>query len=276
MPETNWADSLRDLRRDGDRFVAEPQSGRQFRLFGGLVLAYALHAAAETVPDPLLPQSLHAYFVRAGAPGKPIDLDVVQVRDGRAFSTRRVTASQEGKVILEMMGSFHVPETGEDWHPPAPRRPGPDEALPVQPLAGVEWFEIRAAGETTTFAGPPYWLRVRQPVSDDPVTQACVLTYISDMGLMAAARPAAFTMDVNAAAAEAAAKSPEERRPLERNAASLDHAIWFHRPFDPHAWHRYEATKLNGNDARGLAQGAFYDTDGTLVASTAQEALWRV
>jgi acyl-CoA thioesterase len=272
MPDTNWAESLRDLRREGDsdRFVAQPGAGRQFRLFGGLVLAHALSAAAETVDEPMLPQSLHAYFVRAGAPGKPIDLDVVRVRDGRAFSTRRVTASQDGKSILEMMGSFHVPESGEDWHPPAPRSPGPDDAPSIEPLLGTEWFELRSAGESATFTGPPYWVRVRHPVPDDPITRACVLAYMSDMGLMAISRPAAFTMDLTSE------PSSESQRPLARNAASLDHAVWFHRPFDPNAWNRYEGTKLNSNDARGLASGAFYDTDGTLVASTAQEALWRL
>jgi acyl-CoA thioesterase II len=136
-------------------------------------------------------------------------------------------------------------------------------------MSGV--FEMRTMSEATMFAGPPYWIRVVERVDDDPITQACVLTYLSDMGLMAAARPSDMTVR-----AEMLDMSPEEQRPLMRNAASLDHAVWFHRPFDPNAWHRYEATKLNSNDATGLVHGALYDTDGTLVATTAQEALWRI
>lgn len=272
MSELGWAAGLRDLSRDGDTFVAQPGASDFGRLFGGLVLANGLAAAAETVSDDMLPQSLHGYFISAGQPGVPIQLDVARLRDGRAFANRRVTASQDGKVILEMLTSFHVAEAGEDWHPPAPQRPDPDAAQLVSrvpEMSGI--FEMRTMSEATMFAGPPYWIRVVERVDDDPITRACVLTYLSDMGLMAAARPSDMTVR-----AEMLEMSPEERRPLMRNAASLDHAVWFHRPFDPNAWHRYEADKLNSNDATGLVHGALYDVDGVLVATTAQEALWRI
>jgi acyl-CoA thioesterase II len=272
MSERGWAAGLRNLSRDGDTFTAQPGESDFGRLFGGLVLANGLAAAAETVAAEMLPQSLHGYFISAGQPGIPIQLDVARLRDGRAFANRRVTASQDGKVILEMLVSFHVEEQGEDWHPPAPPRAQPDDAQPVvrpPEMQGV--FEMRTMSEATMFAGPPYWIRVVEPVADDPITQACVLTYLSDMGLMAAARPRDMTVRP-----EMMEMSPEEQRPLMRNAASLDHAVWFHRPYDPNAWHRYEANKLNSNDATGLVQGALYDADGVLVATTAQEALWRI
>ncbi|HUR78961.1 MAG TPA: acyl-CoA thioesterase domain-containing protein [Acidimicrobiales bacterium] len=269
MTDLSWAAALRDLAANGDSFVAQPIESEFGRLFGGLVLAYGLAAAAATVDATKLPQSLHGYFVRGGQPGVAIDLDVNRLRDGRAFSTRRVTASQGGAVILEMLASFHVAEAGEDWHPPAPPRPGPHDSVPVPRMPEMsEHFEMRMIGEATMFSGPPYWIRVIEEVDDDPVTRACVLTFLSDMGLMAAARPSGLTID--------AERPPEDQRPLMRNAASLDHSLWFHRPFDPNAWHRFEATKRNGNDARGLVTGSIYDADGTLVASVAQEALWRV
>jgi acyl-CoA thioesterase-2 len=266
---SNWASSLRQIHvvGDGDQFVAEPNAGGG-RLFGGLVLAYTLAAAAETVETRFLPQSLHAYFVRGGTPGVPITLDVTRVRDGRAFATRRVTAAQEGRAILEMLGSFHIAETGEDWHPAPPNRDEPTDAQPVERPRELDVFDLRAVGRRPAFGGPPYWVRVRETVADDPITRACVLAYMSDIGLMAAARPDGFRLDFSA--------SEEERRARARNAASLDHAIWFHRPFDPNAWNRYEAIKLNSNGALGLVIGSFYDANGSLIASTSQEALWRV
>ena len=132
------------------------------------------------------------------------------------------------------------------------------ELLPV-PGELSERFEIRspnAAGGM--FVGPPYWIRSRKPVADDPVTRACALAYMSDIALMAAARPPGTAFDLSTGFA-----------------ASLDHSVWFHRPFDPERWHHYQAGPVNGVDARGLAIGGLYDEAGSLIATMAQEALWR-
>jgi acyl-CoA thioesterase len=254
-----WISDLLRLTRDGDRFVAERTNDPFGRLFGGRIAAQALAAAGATVSADKLPQSLHAYFVRGGRPGVDVELDVDRTRDGRSFDTRRVTASQDGVVILEMLASFHRPEPAGDRHPPAQATLALADAVaaPMPPGVGTP-FEIRAAPRSGMMWGLPYWFRTREPVPADPLTRACALTFVSDMGLMAAARP------------------PDVSFPSgPGKAASLDHALWFHRPFHPEQWHCYEGNALNGNDSRGLATGAIYDAAGTLVASVVQEALWR-
>lgn len=256
----SWIAQLIDLERDGDRFVAERPSSEQGRLFGGQVAAQGLGAAGATVPVGKLPQSLHAYFVRAGRPGVDVEFVVERTRDGRSFDTRRVTATQEGKVILELLCSFHVAEPGADWHaaePPVVEFRDAQATLTLPELD--DRFEIRVPEVGPLgWAGLPYWIRTRQPIEEDPLTRACTLTYVSDMGLMAAARPPGTPLMIGAG-----------------GAASLDHAIWFQRPFVPERWHRYEATRLNNSDSRGLALGSLRDQDGQLVATMAQEALWR-
>jgi acyl-CoA thioesterase len=234
------------------------------RLFGGLIAAQALAAAGATIAEDKLPQSLHAYFVRSGQPGVDVELEVERTRDGRSFDTRRITASQAGAVILEMVASFHQPEPGTDWHPAAPPTVDLEDTADLPALTELaDRFEIRTpvpgGAGFGGFTKPPYWIRTRQAVEDDPVTRDCTLTFMSDIGLMAAARPPA---------------TPPVFGP--GIAASLDHSIWFHRPFDPERWHCYQANALNSNDARGLALGTFYDEQGTLVATIAQEALWRL
>lgn len=255
-----WVAEMLRFERDGDRFVAGRSDDAFGRLFGGRIAAQALAAAGATVSDDKLPQSLHAYFVRGGRPAVDIVLTVDRTRDGRSFDTRRVSVTQDGTVILEMLASFHRPEPDVDWHPPAPAMVDLHDTIAMpMPTDMSPRFEIRVAGpETPPWPGLPYWIRAHEPVDDDPLTQACVLTYMSDMGLMAAGRPPGVPFP----------SGPGK-------AASLDHAIWFHRPYDANRWHRYHATPLNGNDARGLATGAVYDAAGTLVASVTQEALWR-
>jgi acyl-CoA thioesterase len=266
----SWIADLLELDEVGpDLFVAREPEGanNNGRLFGGLIAAQALSAACRTVDTShKLPESLHLYFVRGGQPGVDVELVVERTRDGTSFDTRRVTANQDGVAILEMLASFHRPEDGADAHPPAPEWASPDHATAVPlPPPMSDHFEFRMPGESPQmFDGPPHWVRMSEEIEDDPVIRACALTYMSDMGLMIASRP------------------PLDARPLDGApsgnfmVASLDHAIWFHRPFAPHEWHRYETRGLNNNDARGLAMGGFYTADGTLVASMAQEALWRL
>ena len=114
------------------------------------------------------------------------------------------------------------------------------------------------AGDATPFAVPPFWIRTKDDIEDDALTRAATLTFMSDFGPVPVARPEGMT---------------DLRQGF---AASLDHAVWFHRPFVPQDWHRYEVTKLNNSDSRGLVRGALYDTGGVLIASTSQEALWRL
>jgi acyl-CoA thioesterase len=257
----SWIARLLNFQRDGDTFVApQPSGGPGKRLFGGLIAAQALAAAGATVEPDKLPQSLHLYFVRGGQYGVDVELEVVRTRDGRSFDTRQVTAVQHGKTILEMIASFHRPEPGADWHPRTP--PGVEfaDAVPKDPDLGFRGlFEFRASpGDDSPFVVPPFWIRTKHPIEDDALVRSCVLTFMSDFGPVPVARPR------------------EARLPVgEGYAASLDHAMWFHRPFVPDEWHRYEVKSLNNADARGLVVGSMYDSAGALVASTTQEALWR-
>jgi acyl-CoA thioesterase len=260
VDETSWFGAVLRLDRQGDTFVARRSEDRFGRLFGGRVAAQALAAAGATVSGGKLPQSLHAYFVRGGRPGVDLELEVERTRDGGSFDTRRVTVTQDDVVILEMLASFHRPEPDVDWQPSAPAMVGLEDSVTMPMPADLDrGVEIRVAGPVTSpWPGLPYWIRAVHPVGADPLTRACVLTFITDMGLMAAARPPGVAFPTGAG-----------------KAASLDHSIWFHRPFHPERWHQYHAAALNGNDSRGLATGAIYDVSGTLVASVVQEALWR-
>lgn len=257
---SSWIFRLLTMDRDGDEFIARRPEAPYGRLFGGMVAAQALWSAAATVDRAKLPQSLHAYFVRAGKPDVDVVYRVERTRDGQSFDTRQVTASQDGAVILELIASFHVPEVSVDVAPdvePAVAFEDATETVTMSDMA--DRFEIRVPEVSPYgFAMLPYWIRVRHQIEDDPFVRACALTYLSDMGLMGAARPPGvpFAFDKGMA-------------------ASLDHTIWFHRPFDPSRWHLYDANGLNFNDARGLAVGSLRADDGTLVASVAQEALFR-
>ena len=257
----SWITRLMALEASGNQFVAVRPSANGERLFGGLIAAQALRAAMATVHEEHRPQSLHACFVRAGKPDIDVTYTVERTRDGRSFSTRQVTATQDDVVILEMLATFHVLEPGVDQYPPA--SPGPELHESLDSLVGSAistHFEIRVpdAGPYG-FTGPPYWLRSVEPIEDDAQLRACLLTFLSDMGLLAAARPPGL-----------------ELRPGAVAAASLDHSIWFHRDFDPNGWNRYSAEQLNSSQSVGLALGSLHDVNGVLIAATAQEGLWRV
>lgn len=258
---TSWIAEL--VRLDGsDQFYRTSAAfGAGPRLFGGLIAAQALAAAAATVAPDRRPQSLHAYFIKGGRIGVDIEFTVELTRDGRSFNTRRVTAVQDGAAIFEMMASFHHPETTTDWQ--RSERPAvalqDATALLGLPEKWADHFEVRVApGGPDDWPHQPFWFRTREPVEDDPVLQACALTFISDIGLVSSARP------------------PGADLPGPGGAASLDHALWLHRPTDVHQWHFYDAVAVSHSDARGLARGTMHREDGTLVASVAQESLWRI
>jgi acyl-CoA thioesterase II len=186
---------------------------------------------------------------------------VETTRDGRSFTTRQVTASQQGVPIFEMLASFHRPESTLDWQRPAVFRLPLAEATNAvtPPQRWADYFEARVGvGKPREWPSQPFWFRSREPIEDDPVLQACALTFISDLGLVSSARP------------------PGEEEPGPGGAASLDHALWLHRPIDPHQWHCYDAVGVSHRDARGLAFGSIHDGAGALVASVAQESLWRI
>ena len=229
------------------------------RLFGGLIAAQALAAAGATVDPSRLPQSLHAYFIRGGRVGVDVDYDVETTRDGRSFATRRVTASQEDVPIFEMLVSFHRPE--ETWTGTAPlvrgyRWPRPPPSSSPEGWMGhfETWWRLaygRNGLPNRSGSAPP---------NPSRTTRWCgpALTFVSDIGMVSVARP------------------PGRYEPGPGGAASLDHALWLHRPVDPHQWHCYDAVAVSHNDARGLAFGSISDSAGALVASVAQESLWRI
>ena len=251
-------------RVDDDRFVAPTPSDGPTRLFGGQVASQSLRAATLTVEPSRRPHSFHAYFVRPGSPGVPLSLSVVRVRDGRSFSTRSVTATQDGDAIFVMTASFHVDEPGEDWQDPTPLGvPGPDQCAlrqsPFSRFASMSPFEIRPVGEQSFDGGfrpHPFWVKTRGGLPDDPVLHACVVAFMSDMGVVGSARAPVSTNRAFVG-------------------ASLDHAVWFHRPVRADQWLLFSVEPLTNAGSRGLARGSFHTEDGTLVASIVQEALLR-
>lgn len=252
--------ALLDLEATGsDRFVAISRSEGWGRLYGGQVASQALRAATLTVAPERLPHSLHAYFIRAGRPGLPIDLAVERTRDGKSFSTRVVTASQEGEPIFNLIASFHRAEAGEEWQERAPVAsvPRPDDLPSDGGDAPAGWnagFEMRPIAPRP-FRPHPCWVRLREPIGDDPLLHCCALTYISDRAVVGSARAPGTSFRMAG--------------------ASLDHSVWFHRPVRVDQWLLFTVDPVVNFGARGLARGSFHDVDGILVASISQEALLR-
>ena len=257
-----------------------PDENRQ-RVFGGQVAGQALVAAARTIDDPgRLVHSLHAYFLRPGDPTVPILYEVDRIRDGRSFTTRRVVAIQHGKAIFNLQASFHRAEPGLDFQEPmASDVPDPttlpDFATRMAPHRERlgEWYDrprpidtryVDSAPTDREGPQPPtqkVWLRADGPLPDDPVLHACVLTYASDMTLLdTTIRP----HGISAWGWEGL------------HMASLDHAMWFHRPFRVDEWLLYDQWTPSTSDARGLAMGQIYTQDGRLVVTVVQEGLIRV
>jgi acyl-CoA thioesterase-2 len=270
-----------DLKQlDRDRFQGEsPQVGAQ-RVFGGQVAGQALVAAGRTV-DPARPvHSLHGYFVRPGDPTVPIDFTVETIRDGRSFSVRRSTAQQHGKTIFFMSASFQVTEQGLDHHIEAPEGiPGPDETPTMRDWlaryperaaafnASPQAIDVRYVG--TPGWVPPgdraaadqqrVWMRINGTLPDDPLIHACALTYASDLSLL----DSVLSMH------------GEVWGPGGVIGASLDHALWLHRPFRADEWFLYDCTSPSASGSRGLAKGAMFTREGVHIASAVQEGLLR-
>jgi acyl-CoA thioesterase-2 len=256
-----------------------PQSGWQ-RVFGGQVIGQALVAALRTV-DGRPSHSLHAYFMLPGDPKVPIIYEVDRIRDGRSFTTRRVVAIQHGHAIFTMAASFHADEDGLSHQAPMPDVPKPEDlpseaeikakAMPLMPDPVRRYYErerpielrpvefTRYLGVKSEEAKFHVWIRATGRLPDDPAIHQCVLAYASDMTLLDSAL------------------MPHGRTVFEKNimAASLDHALWFHRPFRADDWLLYAQDSPNMSGGRGFARGLIFTRDGTLVASVAQEGLLR-
>jgi acyl-CoA thioesterase-2 len=260
-----------------------PQVGWQ-RVFGGQVIGQALVAATRTV-EGRRPHSLHGYFLRPGDPSVPIIYEVDRIRDGRSFATRRVVAIQHGEAIFSMSASFQVAEGGFDHQMAMPDVPPPGPldddgwtaVLPALPplvrsyLARERPVEFRPMGfgryahpgggngPTSDTGDFRVWLRATAPLPDDPGIHEAILAHASDMTLLDASL------------------IPHGRSVFEREiqAASLDHALWFHRPFRVDDWLLYVQDTPSASGARGFSRGQIFDRAGRLVASVAQEGLIR-
>jgi acyl-CoA thioesterase-2 len=264
-----------NLFRGASRDIGSPQ------VFGGQVLGQALTAATATVDDRRV-HSLHAYFLRRGDFNAPIVYQVDRSRDGGSFSSRRVVATQHGAQILHMAASFQSPEQGLEHQLPMPDVPPPEalpdlrelieaQAAPLPPAlqrfvgrnSPFEFRSVQAPDYVHPQPGPPrldIWFRAIDHVGEDLRQHSCLLAYVSDYHLLATAlRPHGYTL-------------------ANRNivAASIDHAMWFHRPLRVDDWLLYSIESPAAAGARGFARASLFTRAGVLVASTAQEGLLRL
>ncbi len=259
-----------------------PQVGWQ-RVFGGQVIGQALVAAVRTVEAARPPHSMHAYFLLPGDPKVPIIYDVDRMRDGKSFTTRRVTARQHGQPIFSMLASFHANEAeGLDHQATMPDVPPPEslpseaevreKILPTMPDPVRRYYERERPVELRPVEFERYrgkkfpdgrfhvWIKSTGRLPDDPAIHQCVLAYTSDMGLL----------DTALVAHGRTLFEPQFM------AASLDHALWLHRPFRADEWLLYAQDSPNLHGSRGFSRGLIFKRDGTLVASVAQEGLVRL
>ncbi len=250
-------------------------------VFGGQVLAQAIASAYRTLADPRRLHSLHAYFLRPGDPNAPVLYDVERIRDGRSFTTRRVVAIQHGRAILNLACSWQRPEDGLEHEAPMPDVPPPEALRPdreayaelarqrpeVRRFAfrydAIDSRQVEGVLMTETASQPPVkhtWMRAAERLPDDPEVHLCMLAYMSDMDFMSTAM------------------LPHGRSPAaghQIQGASLDHAMWFHRPFRADEWLLFAKESPNAAGARGFVRGSFFDAAGHLVASAMQECLIR-
>jgi acyl-CoA thioesterase-2 len=283
QPSASFVDLLSLETIDKDIFRGRCHQGAPLRAFGGQVAAQALVAAGHTVENREV-HSLHGYFIRPGDARQPIIYLAERTRDGRSFTTRRVTAVQKGEAIFSLSASFQKHEVGVEHQFPMPDVPGPESLEPTvlgknassddpalddegiasrtSELVDLRWLSQplggRPAPATTRDYGQQQvlWLRAVQELPADPLLHVCVLAYLSDLTLAGTAT------------------LPHQDISLIPT-ASLDHAMWFHRPFKADEWLLFVQDSPSASGGRGLARGEFYRHDGVLVASVIQEALIR-
>ena len=261
--------------------ATSPNEGWQ-RVYGGQVIGQALVAASRTVSPNRSAHSLHGYFLRAGDTTIPILYKVDRIRDGKSFTTRRVVAVQRGQAIFTMSISFQVEEGGLSHQFDMPKVPAPD-SLPTEDelrreqakswpkefqesFSGSSAIQVKPVDPVDLLNPEPAqamqrcWMRCGEALPDDPRIHQCVLAYLSDWSLLdTASRPHAVSfMQDNV------------------QVASLDHSMWFHRPFRADEWLLYDQDSPSASGARGFNRGLIYSQTGELVASTTQEGLLRV
>ncbi|MFZ2176611.1 MAG: acyl-CoA thioesterase II [Rhodococcus sp. (in: high G+C Gram-positive bacteria)] len=260
---------LEQLEKDIFRGAVHPSVLK--RTFGGQVAGQSLVSAVRTVDEEYRVHSLHGYFLRPGNPTEPTVYLVDRIRDGRSFCTRRVTGIQDGNAIFTMSASFHVEDTGIEHQDAMPSVPPAEELTDVQTIEEFadsvlykEWkdWDIRIVPADSTKKIPGIaaqqrvWMRSRNRLPDDQVFHICTLAYLSDMTLLGAAKvphPGVVTQT-----------------------ASLDHAMWFLRPFRADEWLLYDQTSPSAGFGRALTQGRMFDAEGNMVAAVVQEGLQRV
>lgn len=251
------------------------------RVYGGQVLGQALSAACQTVEPARPVHSLHGYFLLAGDPGHDIIYDVDRIRDGGSFTTRRVKAIQHGRPIFTMSASFHRREVGYEHQADMPKVPPPEDLPTVAQMMAKSGAEVpasmrnfwqrenpidmrvtdpsRYADRGTPESAQAVWLRANGTLPPDPVVHAAMLAYASDFTLLDTAliRHGKMLFDPDL------------------QLASLDHAMWFHRPFVADDWVLYVQDSPSAGGARGFCRGLLFARDGRLIASTVQEGLMR-
>lgn len=260
---------------DDAAFLGQSPKTSLQRVFGGQVAGQALVAAGRTV-DPDRPvHSLHAYFIRGGDPGRPILYLVENVRDGRSFSVRRVSAQQHGKTIFTLSASFQLVQDGLDHGATVPGVPGPHELPSAQELAKapnaperyaqrVNPIDIRYVDGPAWTTGEPredyrWWIRAKGSLPDDPLLHVCVVTFASDFSLLEAGlarHGLAWDRD-------------------DVVGVSLDHAMWFHRPFRADEWLLYDTESPSASSGRALNEGRMFTADGRHAVTVLQEGMLR-
>ena len=260
-------------------FRGRSPDDRRQRVFGGQVAGPALVAAGRTVPADRPVHSLHAYFIRPGDPAVPIVYLTDRVRDGRSFTTRRVSAVQHGETIFTLSASFHHPEPGPEHADPMPEAPPPEtverNSDRWRRMSGEDRgqgfeppIDVRSVGPMSIEAAADpslrttrnlIWLRVDGELPDDPLLHVCLMTYASDMTLLDSVLTGHGLSWLDG----------------RTSGASLDHAMWFHRPFRADRWLLYAQESPAAAGARGLAFGQVFTAEGQLVVSVVQEGLIR-
>lgn len=282
MTAATLVDTLKLEPLEVNLFRGRTPEGRSGRIYGGQVIAQSLLAAYETV-DERVCHSLHCYFIRPGDPRAPIIFEVDRARDGGSFTTRRVIAVQHGQQIFNLAASFQADEQGFEHQAEMPEVPAPEglrdewadelERLKAAGEAEIDWMdkvrpiEIRNVDPRNDGPAPAVqeptqrlWFRARMPIGDDRRLHQVVMAYASDMSLLGTAvRPHGVNW-----------RTPGFQ------AASLDHAMWFHHPTNFEQWHLYVQDSPSASGGRGFNRGAIYREDGVLVASVAQEGLMRM
>lgn len=257
---------------DKNLYRGQSKDFKTGQVFGGQVLGQAIKAAYETVDETRSIHSAHAYFLLRGDVDAPIIYEIDRSLDGGSFSSRRVVAIQHGRQIFHLSASFQKKEQGLEhfrkWVPPVDvLNSALEEKVPANHNFQSEFFDVHYVpdDQVSTPETLQYWMKAKERLPDDQECHHSILAYISDMGLLQATLG---PHDLN---------EPDlQKRHQQVIMVSLDHAIWFHRPFRIDDWLFYECRVQSTNNGRGLAFGRIYDKQGTLVASTSQEGLIRV